>query len=298
MTGNISSDEDEKEVHHSPRSPKPLRSFKSGNLTITFPSGSGNLSPPENLLQLIGSLSDSSKDEEFPQFKNIAGLGYVGGTGLGLGTLLGFHLLGLILSMFYFHSLWMSRWCLYVVSLMTFHSMEFLVTARYNPRTATGDSFLVTHSKQYTIAAVASWCEFWIESMIFTPKITGYFGGLFLLIGSVMVIGGQVVRSWSMITCGSSFNHIVQSKHDGNQVLVTDGIYSIFRHPAYFGWFWWAVGTQVVLMNPICMCGYAYASWDFFKKRITFEEHGLINMFGEKYLQYRKSTQIGIPFIN
>jgi len=51
-------------------------------------------------------------------------------------------------------------------------------------------------------------------------------------------------------------------------------------------------------MNPICMCGYAYASWDFFKKRITFEEHGLINMFGEKYLQYRKSTQIGIPFIN
>ena len=46
-----------------------------------------------------------------------------------------------------------------------------------------------------------------------------------------------------MVTAGSSFNHIVQNEHDGNQVLVTHGIYSTFRHPAYFGWFWWSVGS-------------------------------------------------------
>ena len=232
----------------------PLRRIQAGHLTVTFPAGRGNLSPPTHLLQLLGSLSDSTKDKEYPHYTSIVGLGYVGGTGLVLGVLLGFHLLGLILAVFHFHSLWMTRWCLYVVSLVTFHSMEFLVTARYNPRTATADSYLITHSKAYTMAAVASWCEFWLESLFLTPRMTGYVGGLFLLVGAVVVVGGQVLRSLGMVTAGSSFNHIVQSEHDGNQILVTTGIYSVLRHPAYFGWFWWSVGTQIVLCNPICIC--------------------------------------------
>ena len=137
------------------------RRMQAGKLTVLFPasvgSSTGNLTPPLHLLELLGALSDPRNDKDYPQYKSIAGLGYVGGAGLLLGTLLGFHLLGLFLSLFHFHSLWMSRWCLYVVSLMSFHALEFLVTARYNPRTATAESYLITHSKAYTIAAVASW---------------------------------------------------------------------------------------------------------------------------------------------
>ena len=280
-----------------PSSPKQLRRIRAGNLTVTFPAGSGNLSPPTHLLDLLGALSDPKRDVEFPHYSSIAGLGYVGGAGLGLGILLGIHLLGFVLAVFHFHSLFMSRWCLYVVSLTSFHALEFLVTARYNPRTATAESYLITHSKQYTIAAIASWIEFWLESLFLTPRMTGYLGGFLLLIGAVLVIGGQILRTLGMVTAGSSFNHIVQNEHDGNQVLVTHGIYSTFRHPAYFGWFWWSVGTQIVLMNPICIVAYTWASWNFFQGRIPYEEEALIKMFGDKYLTYRKSSIIGIPGI-
>lgn len=40
------------------------------------------------------------------------------------------------------------------------------------------------------------------------------------------------------------------------------------RHPSYFGWFWWCVGTQCLLCNPLCILAYAVAAWDFFRKRI------------------------------
>lgn len=43
---------------------------------------------------------------------------------------------------------------------------------------------------------------------------------------------------------------------------------SYLRHPSYFGWFWWVVGTQVLLWNPLCLVGYAYVSWKFFDQRI------------------------------
>lgn len=47
---------------------------------------------------------------------------------------------------------------------------------------------------------------------------------------------------------------------------------SHLRHPAYFGWFWWSIGTQMLLCNPVCIVVYAAASWRFFSQRIPFEE--------------------------
>ena len=66
----------------------------------------------------------------------------------------------------------------------------------------------------------------------------------------------------------------VQAHSDGHE-LVTTGIYKHLRHPAYFGWFWWSVSTQVLLGNPLCTCAYAYASWKFFESRIYHEERYL-----------------------
>ena len=30
------------------------------------------------------------------------------------------------------------------------------------------------------------------------------------------------------------------------------------RHPGYLGWFVWAVGTQLLLVNPLCLTGFSY----------------------------------------
>lgn len=69
------------------------------------------------------------------------------------------------------------------------------------------------------------------------------------------------------------------------------------RHPSYFGWFYWSVGTQLVLCNPLCTLAYAGAAWYFFHDRIPYEEKLLVHFYGEKYTKYAKSTVIGIPFI-
>jgi protein-S-isoprenylcysteine O-methyltransferase len=63
------------------------------------------------------------------------------------------------------------------------------------------------------------------------------------------------------------------------------------------GWFWYTVGTQIILGNPICTIGFAFASYKFFAERIEDEEEKLIEFFGQKYEQYRKRTIVGIPAI-
>lgn len=37
--------------------------------------------------------------------------------------------------------------------------------------------------------------------------------------------------------------------------------------------------------------------WRFFSKRIEGEEELLVRFFGDEYVQYRKRTRVGIPFI-
>lgn len=82
---------------------------------------------------------------------------------------------------------------------------------------------------------------------------------------------GQIVRSLAMAHAAGNFNHHVQSRWKDGHVLVTDGIYAVFRHPSYFGFFWWGLGTQLVLGNFVCFLLYAVVLWRFFAKRIERE---------------------------
>lgn len=43
---------------------------------------------------------------------------------------------------------------------------------------------------------------------------------------------------------------------------------SWFRHPSYAGFFYWALGTQLVLQNPISFVLYLVILWRFFYRRI------------------------------
>lgn len=75
-------------------------------------------------------------------------------------------------------------------------------------------------------------------------------------------------------------------------------VYSYLRHPSYFGWFYWSVGTQLILCNPLCIIAYAIVSWKFFDGRIPFEENTLVKFYGNEYREYARKTPIGIPFIS
>lgn len=117
------------------------------------------------------------------------------------------------------------------------------------------------------------------------------------LLGLALMVVGEGLRAAAMSTAKSNFNHVVQSQKSKDHELVTHGVYSISRHPAYAGFFWYSVGTQVLLCNPICIAGFFYASYSFFQDRIPDEEEHLIQFFGDKYIAYRKKVPIGIPFL-
>ncbi|EAS35501.3 prenyl cysteine carboxyl methyltransferase Ste14 [Coccidioides immitis RS] len=192
----------------------------------------------------------------------------------------------------------------FVTSLALFHFLEYYITARYNNLFATVTAFLLTQNgAAYNIAHGSAVAEC-LLAHLFLPD--GYFewtaaifGGIKyqVLVGLVLMVVGQIVRSLAMAQAGVSFTHTIQHHRREEHSLVKEGIYSIFRHPSYFGFFWWGLGTQLVLGNAVCFLGYAAVLWEFFSSRIRKEEMLLIEFFGKEYVEYRSKTWVGIPGI-
>lgn len=238
----------------------------------------------------------------------LQGLGRVALLSCGLGVLWGVHfLLVIIFSLNYLGILsipegWLGgdriqllwQWSFYVTSMCTFHLSEFFTTALYNPTVTTADSFLVNHSATYTAAAFFSWTEFAIRFGLFPHMNTS----MLSLLGVLVVAVSQTIRSLAMITCAESFNHLIQRSKKENHVLITHGIYNYFRHPSYVGFFYWSVGTQLVLGNYVSASLYALASCMFFRRRIPYEEESLLHLFPNQYPGYAKRTWMGIPFVS
>jgi protein-S-isoprenylcysteine O-methyltransferase len=182
----------------------------------------------------------------------------------------------------------------YLMCLSFFHLSEYVFTALFNSNEVTTDSFLLNHSLEYGVAALASWLEFFLELLVF-PSLK--LSLVTRALGLGLVIVGEMFRKLAMYTAGTSFNHYVQERRRDDHVLVTSGVYALARHPSYFGWFLWSIGTQVLLANPLCTVAYTVASWKFFKARITYEEFHLIKFFGKQYTDYQRRVWSGIPFV-
>lgn len=187
--------------------------------------------------------------------------------------------LALFLGTVYPTPLW--RVPFFVAALSLFHFLEFYVTARWNTRYATVSAFLLSSNGwAYNIAHGSAIAEC-LVSNIFWPGQTAaarmltvtepFFGSsvsLLLVGGFVLLLIGQVIRTIAMAQAASNFNHHVQSRHQEGHVLVTSGLYGYLRHPSYFGFFWWGLGTQLILGNMVCFVGYALVLWRFFSSRI------------------------------
>ncbi|KAF1997128.1 ICMT-domain-containing protein [Amniculicola lignicola CBS 123094] len=185
----------------------------------------------------------------------------------------------------------------FIAILATFHFLEFWTTAAYNTPIAYISSFLLTNGDRYRQAHTFALIETVITSYFFPSWQSRVNPPPVIALGVVMVLVGQVVRSLAMIEAGTNFNHQVQSEKNEGHELVTTGLYSVFRHPSYFGFFWWALGTQVVLGNTVSLIGYACVLWYFFSTRIRHEEKHLVEFFGEEYKAYRARTSVWIPFV-
>ncbi|RKP38916.1 protein-S-isoprenylcysteine O-methyltransferase-like protein, partial [Dimargaris cristalligena] len=180
--------------------------------------------------------------------------------------------------------------------LPTYHFLEYLTTAQYNPAAISYDSFMFSPDPdgRFILALIVAFGEFVVESYFFpglkSSNLTWY-------LGLTCLILGQISRSLAMITARQSFNHYVAAHKAKDHVLITHGIYSLIRHPSYTGFFLWALGLQTLLANPISFVGYAVVLSIFFWDRINYEEENLIRFFGDDYRAYQRRTKALIPFV-
>ena len=163
----------------------------------------------------------------------------------------------------------------FLAALSLFHLLEYAVTATYNPSQASTTAFLLNNGKAYNIAHCLAFLECGARLTLKVPSLAGLMGAslktVLTALGLVLMVLGQGVRTAGMATAGSNFNHIVQSRKQRGHILVTGGVYALLRHPSYFGFFWWGLGTQIVLGNAVCLAGYAVVLWRFFRRRIESE---------------------------
>jgi protein-S-isoprenylcysteine O-methyltransferase len=106
-----------------------------------------------------------------------------------------------------------------------------------------------------------------------------------ITLGIVVVLIGQALRSMAMIQASTNFSHMVAHHKVNGHRLVKEGVYAYvsryslvehvlmldhrwFRHPSYTGFFYWAVGTQMVLQNHACFIIFASLLLRFFYQRI------------------------------
>jgi protein-S-isoprenylcysteine O-methyltransferase len=185
--------------------------------------------------------------------------------------------------------LWLLAPCIFVVALVVFHASEYVITKRFSPQALGCSSFLC--SRGYAAVMAAAVVEYAVEFWLHPPlKLTWSP----ILLGVLLIVAGGALRIAGRVTAGRNFTHRIAT-HRGNNTLVTSGVYSVCRHPGYTGFFAWAIGTQVLLANPLSLLLFAVTLRLFFRRRIVHEERLLEKFFGAAYRAYRRRTTTCMP---
>lgn len=182
----------------------------------------------------------------------------------------------------------------YLGSLALFHFLEYYITARYNTPKVSYESYLFRNGAAYHIAHVVSLAESLIEYYFFPNLQNRSDVRIISACGIVVMIIGQLARSLAMIHGATNFSHRIVQRKTQEHTLVTTGIYSLLRHPSYFGFFYWALGTQMLLFNSVGFAAFFVVLWAFFRERIDFEEQFLVSFFGQEYEDYRNKVGTGL----
>lgn len=194
-----------------------------------------------------------------------------------------------------------SRWPLpvYVAFLALFHLLEYTWSWRFEGNEVSFDSFLLNKNwPQYHLAILAAFLEYGLETFVWPEGkfiSSAFASSVIAPFGLSLCILGLTVRVVGMWHCGNNFSHEIETQARADHVLVSDGIYRFLRHPAYTGWAYWSVGTQVLLCNPVGILAYYWVVRQFFISRIRFEERTLVQFFGKSYVDYARRTYLLIP---
>jgi protein-S-isoprenylcysteine O-methyltransferase len=183
--------------------------------------------------------------------------------------------------------------CYFILANIVYFCGEFAFVCLYQAEKLKWSSFLANFSFAWLGAMGLSVAEFGAELQyeLFDKNDNTY-----MMAGVVILAFGLVFRIGAFLSAGKNFVHNF-SEYQRPEEFVTGGLYSVSRHPAYFGWFLFIIGGQVLLMNPICGVIFSLMSIRFFYGRIKFEEYTSLSFFGPEYQDYINRTPILIPCI-
>ncbi|KAL3502306.1 hypothetical protein ACH5RR_036755 [Cinchona calisaya] len=178
-------------------------------------------------------------------------------------------------------------------AIIFFHGSEYILAMAIHGKSSVSIKSLLI-SKSYILAMVCSLIEYIVEIYFFAGlKEYWWISNA----GLAMVVIGEVIRKLAILTAGRAFTHLIKIYHEEHHKLVTHGVFHYVRHPGYCGFFIWAIGTQIMLCNPISTIAFAIVVWRFFALRIPYEEYFLRQFFGSQYEDYARQVPSGVPFV-
>ena len=109
------------------------------------------------------------------------------------------------------------------------------------------------------------------------------------IIGNVIAAIGVLIFVLSVVQMKDNWRAGVQREDKTN--LVTTGIYSISRNPAFLGFDLMYIGILFSFFNWILCVATSFAIVLFNLQIVNVEEDFLIEAFGDEYLQYKKKVR-------
>lgn len=103
------------------------------------------------------------------------------------------------------------------------------------------------------------------------------------------------LRVWTVIYLGKSFSYDV--KRPEGDILVTTGPYKIIRHPAYLAVCILGSFPGLILGSIVGFIGLSATTVLTVICRTAAEEKMLVEVFGDRYIQYQRNTYRFVPFI-
>ncbi|NOZ87006.1 MAG: isoprenylcysteine carboxylmethyltransferase family protein [Deltaproteobacteria bacterium] len=155
-------------------------------------------------------------------------------------------------------------------------------------------SFFVLRGAFFTSYSIAIIDHFWLQPRLWFLDLPGRLWS-YILVGAIFVMLGQIMRLTAIRKLGRFFTYGVRVQDDHR--LITSGLYSIVRHPAYTGLLFSGIGFVIMFKSVPGLFSVIVLGLLALHNRMSIEERALSREFKEEYKEYRKRTKKIIPFI-
>lgn len=129
--------------------------------------------------------------------------------------------------------------------------------------------------------------SWWRENFIEHTNLVG-------LVGLSISIIGAIIACLSRYMLGKNWSLSVQKKV--NHKLIKEGMYRIVRHPIYTGILLLFIGNALIVGDYRAIIA-VFIIFISLLYKLKKEEKLMIEIFGETYIEYKKTTKALVPFI-